>query len=82
MNWPYSHGYRFPCDQYASTLPQFHLDIAGLGDEYLLEEMRRLRPRLHVLRYVHRGYSKKCIVHHRLEARDEDNCHDTGSLST
>ena len=49
-------------------LSQFHLDIAGFGNENLLKEMWRTRPRLHVLGHVHRGYGKDYIVYDSCQA--------------
>lgn len=40
--------------------PKYHLDLPGgaaLGDEHLLEEVRRVKPRLHVFGHVHAGRS-------------------------
>ncbi|KXL47107.1 hypothetical protein M433DRAFT_173387 [Acidomyces richmondensis BFW] len=38
--------------------PKFHLDLpSALGDEYLLEEVRRVKPQIHVFGHVHAGRS-------------------------
>ena len=63
-------------------LPQFHHDIAGFGDENLVKERWRTRPRLHLLGNVHRGYGKDYIVYNSFEAWYEDICRGIGGFST
>lgn len=54
--------------------PRFHLDVAGYGDDNLLKELWRTRPRLHVFGHVHGGYGQEFIAYDRFEARYEDVC--------
>lgn len=42
--------------------PRFHLDCDGFGDEYLLEEVWRVRPKVHVFGHVHEGYGEDFIL--------------------
>jgi len=41
------------------TPPKWHLDLGGLGDEFLLRECWRTRPTLHVFGHVHAGYGRE-----------------------
>ena len=44
------------------TPPRYHLDLpAGLGDEFLLEEVWRVKPTLHVFGHVHAGSGKQAV---------------------
>lgn len=38
------------------SVPQFHLDVAGWGEEFLLQELWRVKPKLHVFGHIHEGY--------------------------
>lgn len=50
-------------------MPPFaHLDLDGLGDEHLLREVRRVRPRLHVFGHIHAGYGKDELHYDSFEA--------------
>ncbi|KAJ4986066.1 rhamnogalacturonate lyase C 5 [Stagonosporopsis vannaccii] len=47
------------------TPPKYHMDLSmpnGLGCEYLLQEVRRVRPALHVFGHVHWGAGRE-VVH-------------------
>lgn len=49
-------------------MPPFaHLDLDGLGDEQLLREVKRVRPRLHVFGHIHAGYGKDELHHDSFE---------------
>ena len=44
------------------TPPRHHLDLStGLGCKYLLQEVWRVRPRLHVFGHVHAGHGKESV---------------------
>lgn len=44
------------------TPPRHHLDLPhGMGCKYLLEEMWRIRPKLHVFGHVHAGYGWESV---------------------
>lgn len=47
--------------------PQFHLDIAGWGEGFLLKELERMRPKLHVFRHIHGGYGKDVLIYDTFE---------------
>ena len=61
------------------TPPQYHLDLPqGMGCAFLLKELWRVRPRLHVFGHVHLGYGQQDLywdqaqmVYERLCARDQ-----------
>ena len=61
------------------TPPRYHLDLpAGLGCDFLLKEVWKVRPRLHVFGHVHAGYGQESVfwdeaqkVYERLCARRE-----------
>lgn len=48
-------------------LPCGHLDIDGFGDKFLLWEVRRVRPRLHVFGHFHAGYGRDELHHDSFE---------------
>lgn len=54
--------------------PRFHLDVAGWGDENLLRELWRARPRLHVFGHIHGGYGQESLVYDRFEELYEKVC--------
>lgn len=60
--------------------PRFHLDIAGFGDDNLLKELWRTRPRLHVFGHVHEGWGKEVLIYDQFEAWYEDICRGSGGL--
>lgn len=62
--------------------PRFHLDVAGYGDDNLLKELWRTRPRLHVFGHVHEGYGKDFIAYDRFEVRYEDVCRGSAGFTT
>ena len=43
--------------------PRYHLDLAGQGDEHLLIELWRTRPRIHVFGHLHAGYGCETLVY-------------------
>lgn len=45
--------------------PKHYLDVNGLGDAFLLQEIRRVRPRLHVFGHIHGGYGQERILFDR-----------------
>ena len=47
--------------------PRFHLDAGRLGDASLLEELWRVRPRLHVFGHIHYGYGRDFLVYDQFE---------------
>jgi predicted phosphohydrolase len=59
------------------TPPRFHLDLpAGLGCDFLLHEVWKVRPRVHIFGHVHAGYGRESVfwddsqrAHERLCAR-------------
>ncbi|KAK5689614.1 hypothetical protein LTR97_012787 [Elasticomyces elasticus] len=42
--------------------PRFHLDIAAWGDDFLLREIWRVRPRLHVFGHLHAGHGMEVVT--------------------
>ncbi|KAK4697803.1 hypothetical protein P7C71_g318, partial [Lecanoromycetidae sp. Uapishka_2] len=62
--------------------PRFHLDVAGYGDENLLKELWRTRPRLHVFGHVHEGYGQDFIAYDRFETRYEGVCRGSAGFTT
>ncbi len=51
--------------------PRFHLDVDGFGDEFLLKELWRTRPALHVFGHVHEGYGTDMLVFDEFEVSYE-----------
>lgn len=49
------------------SAPKFHLDVAGWGEEFLLHELWRTKPRLHVFGHLHEGYGRETLVYDRFE---------------
>ncbi|KXL50368.1 hypothetical protein M433DRAFT_158247 [Acidomyces richmondensis BFW] len=47
--------------------PRFHLDIDGYGDRFLLGELWRVRPSLHVFGHLHRGYGEDFLTYDSFE---------------
>lgn len=60
--------------------PRFHLDIAGFGDDNLLKELWRVRPKLHVFGHVHGGWGKDCLIYDQFELWYEEICRGSGGL--
>lgn len=54
--------------------PRFHLDLDGFGDESLLENIKRVRPALHVFGHVHEGYGKSILAYDAFEERYQRVC--------
>ena len=52
--------------------PRFHLDAAGFGDGNLLQELWRVRPRLHIFGHIHEGYGRDFLIHDQFELWYED----------
>ncbi|KAG7006342.1 hypothetical protein G7Y79_00015g039320 [Physcia stellaris] len=51
--------------------PKFHLDINGYGEERLLHELWRVRPRLHVFGHIHGGYGQEVLTYDDFNAAYE-----------
>ena len=51
--------------------PKYHLDIDGYGEERLLKELWRVRPRLHVFGHVHGGYGYDVLTYDDFNAAYE-----------
>src|SRR5271163_1098024 len=47
--------------------PRFYLDLDGFGDENLLNELWRVRPRVHVFGHIHAGYGQDVLVFDKLQ---------------
>ena len=47
--------------------PRFHLDVDGFGDENLLDELWRVRPRVHVFGHIHAGHGQDVLVFDKLQ---------------
>lgn len=63
------------CDILVTHMPpRFHLDVAGYGDDNLLRELWRTRPRLHVFGHIHAGYGRELLVYDRFQALYERIC--------
>ena len=60
--------------------PRFHLDVAGFGDDNLLKELRRVRPKVHVFGHVHGGWGREFLIYDRFEACYEDICRGSGGF--
>lgn len=60
--------------------PRFHLDIAGFGDDNLLKELWRTRPKLHVFGHIHGGWGQDFLVYDQIEAWYEDICRGSQGL--
>ncbi len=56
-------------DLLITHMPPFaHLDIDGFGEEQLLREVQRVRPRLHVFGHLHAGYGQDELHYDSFEA--------------
>ena len=62
--------------------PKYHLDIADWGDEYLLNELWRVRPKLHVFGHLHAGYGRDTLLYNNFERLYETVCRGAGSILT
>jgi hypothetical protein len=47
--------------------PKAHLDLTGLGCEFLLAELWRIQPRLHVFGHIHAGYGQELVQYDDLQ---------------
>lgn len=47
--------------------PKTHLDLANWGDEFLRQELWRVKPRLHVFGHIHGGYGKEMMAFGRFD---------------
>lgn len=47
--------------------PRFHLDLDGFGDDFLLQEIWRTRPRLCISGHIHAGYGKELLEYNGLQ---------------
>lgn len=57
------------------TPPRHHLDLpAGLGCDYLLEEVWRVRPKVHIFGHVHAGYGREIVFWDECQATYEKIC--------
>ncbi|KAI9681514.1 MAG: hypothetical protein M1817_002798 [Caeruleum heppii] len=57
------------------TPPQFHLDLpAALGCKYLLQEMWRVRPLLHIFGHIHSAAGKQAVFWDETQAMYEGLC--------
>ena len=54
--------------------PKYHLDLVGWGDQYLLQELWRVRPKLHVFGHVHAGRGKDVLHYDKFERLYEGVC--------
>lgn len=83
-----SWGFQFKkgTDVFSNTVPEatdilvshspsrFHLDVDGFGDDNLLAEVRRVKPKLHVFGHVHEGYGLDILVWDKFQHCYEDIC--------
>jgi hypothetical protein len=61
--------------------PRYYLDVAGWGDEFLLREFWRVKPKLHVFGHIHQGRGSEILVYDQFELLSEQICAGrTGSL--
>ena len=51
--------------------PKYHLDLDGYGENLLLNELWRIRPRLHVFGHIHGGYGQDVLTYDDFEASYE-----------
>nr|POE83376.1 putative rhamnogalacturonate lyase c [Quercus suber] len=49
------------------SAPRFHLDVAGWGDEFLLRELHRVKPKLHIFGHTHQGHGQDMLMYDRFE---------------
>jgi Calcineurin-like phosphoesterase len=64
----WTHTFPDETDVLITHMPPFsHLDMDGLGDEFLLREVRRIRPKLHIFGHFHGGYGKDKLYHDSFE---------------
>ncbi|KAK5744617.1 hypothetical protein LTR17_002012 [Elasticomyces elasticus] len=47
--------------------PRFHLDIAAWGDDFLLRDIWRVRPRLHIFGHLHAGCGQEVVEWNRVQ---------------
>ncbi|KAI9842911.1 MAG: hypothetical protein M1837_006743 [Sclerophora amabilis] len=60
--------------------PRFHLDVDGWGDDFLLKEVSRIQPALHVCGHIHGGFGKDQLVFDDFQSRFERICRGEGGL--
>lgn len=60
--------------------PRWHRDVDGHGDEFLMHEVLRVKPRLHVFGHVHAGRGIETLNFGRLEELYRDLCVGRGRL--
>ena len=51
--------------------PKFHLDLNGFGEQRLLNELWRVRPRLHVFGHIHGSHGKEVLTYDDFNAAYE-----------
>jgi hypothetical protein len=56
------------------TPPKHHMDLYGLGCEFLLSEVWRVKPRLHVFGHVHAGRGKEVVYWDDAQRAFEHGC--------
>ncbi|KAI9895097.1 MAG: hypothetical protein M1814_000322 [Vezdaea aestivalis] len=52
--------------------PRFHLDIEGWGDDFLLREIWRTKPALHVFGHLHGGFGQDLLICDQFESTYEE----------
>ena len=60
--------------------PRFHLDVNGFGDDNLLGEVKRIKPKLHVFGHVHEGYGSDMMMWDDFQFYYEEICRGIGGL--
>ncbi|KJY00535.1 phosphoesterase-like protein [Zymoseptoria brevis] len=60
--------------------PRFHLDEAGQGDGFLLRELWRVKPLLHIFGHMHNGYGQERLSHDLFERYYADICEGKAGL--
>ena len=54
--------------------PRHHLDLALWGDDFLLKELWRVKPKLHVFGHIHEAYGQEVLVYDRFQDLFEQVC--------
>ena len=62
--------------------PRYHLDIDGYGEQRLLAELWRVRPRLHIFGHVHGGYGLEVLAYDNFTAAYESIRRNTGGMGS
>ena len=60
--------------------PRYHLDVDGYGEERLLRELWRIRPRLHIFGHIHGGYGSEVLGYDNFTAAYESIRRKTGGI--